>query len=72
VDWWIYFGLPLYFPVYVDLQGGVRRVRSFYRAPQVFLSVLSLRRCARYTIGIRLCDDYKMKISSDIFFWCAV
>merc|ERR1712098_352922 len=42
LDRWLHPGLPLHLPADVDLQAGVRRVRSLHCPPQVLLSLLML------------------------------
>merc|ERR1711972_631316 len=42
LDRWLHPGLPLPLPADVDLQAGVRRVRSLHRPSQVLLSALSM------------------------------
>merc|ERR1719468_1003812 len=39
MDWWLHPVLPVYLPADVDLQAGVRRVRTFHCPPQVLLNI---------------------------------
>merc|ERR1712113_528128 len=41
LDRWLHPGLPLHLPADVDLQAGVRRVRSLHCPPQVLLNIPS-------------------------------
>merc|ERR1712066_23403 len=54
VDWWLYFGVPLYLPTDVDLKAGVRRVWTIHRPPKVLLSFLPVAIASVYFLSLFL------------------
>ena len=56
----LHFGLALVLSVHVDLQAGVRRVRTVYRSPQVLL--LNDNQMMIYNLLIFLLFSFELKI----------
>merc|ERR1719468_1108633 len=60
MDRWLYPVLPVYLPADVDLQAGVRRVRTFHCPPQVLLICYLLLTAALLlsTIPMKFCSTF--------------
>merc|ERR1712055_151840 len=81
MDRWLHPRLPVHLPADVDLQAGVRRVRTLHRPPQVLLNstvnhlgpawaqLSTFQRCTRLCCLHIVCTQIVLKFFSSSRFW---